>query len=84
MTGWQLKLWRKSLLWSRERAAAELGVSLRTYKDYENTEQVKRAVAMATVTLTLINVMPALQSDQMSKEMLMQMLREMTNTEALQ
>ncbi|WP_336702957.1 helix-turn-helix transcriptional regulator [Pantoea dispersa] len=84
MTGWQLKLWRKSLLWSRERAAAELGVSLRTYKDYENTKQVKRAVAMATVTLTLINVMPALQSDQMSKEMLMQMLREMTNTEALQ
>ncbi|MDT8849359.1 helix-turn-helix transcriptional regulator [Pantoea dispersa] len=84
MTGWQLKLWRKSLLWSRERAAAELGVSLRTYKDYENTKQVKRAVAMATVTLTLINVMPALQSDQLSKEMLMQMLREMTNTEALQ
>ncbi|WP_336733248.1 XRE family transcriptional regulator [Pantoea dispersa] len=84
MTGWQLKLWRKSLLWSRERAAAELGGSLRTYKDYENTKQVKRAVAMATVTLTLINVMPALQSDQMSKEMLMQMLREMTNTEALQ
>lgn len=84
MTGWQLKLWRKSLLWSRERAAAELGVSLRTYKDYENTKQVKRAVAMATVTLTLINVMPALQSDQMSKEMLMQMLREMTNTESLQ
>lgn len=84
MTGWQLKLWRKSLLWSRERAAAELGVSLRTYKDYENTEQVKRAVAMATVTLTLINEMPALQSDRVSKELLMQMLREMTNAEALQ
>ncbi|WP_413676681.1 helix-turn-helix domain-containing protein [Pantoea dispersa] len=84
MTGWQLKLWRKSLIWSRERAAAELGVSLRTYKDYENTEQVKRAVAMATVTLTLINEMPALQSDRVSKELLMQMLREMTNAEALQ
>ena len=82
MTGWQLKLWRKSLLWSRERAAAELGVSLRTYKDYENTEQVKRAVAMATVTLTLINVMSALQSDRVSKELLLQMLREMTNGEA--
>jgi len=39
---------------------------------------------MGTVILTLINVMPSLQSDQMSKEMLMQMLREMTNTEALQ
>ncbi|MFV9671451.1 helix-turn-helix domain-containing protein [Pantoea sp. KXB25] len=51
MTGWQLKLWRRSLLWSRERAAAELGVSLRTYKDYENADTVKRSIALATVTL---------------------------------
>lgn len=78
MTGWQLRLWRKGLMWSRERAAAELGVSLRTYKDYENAETVKRAVAMATVTLSLINIMPALQSDQLSKDLLMKMLREMT------
>ncbi|WP_336796275.1 helix-turn-helix transcriptional regulator [Erwinia aphidicola] len=78
MTGWQLRLWRKGLMWSREMAAAELGVSLRTYKDYENAETVKRAVAMATVTLSLINIMPALQSDQLSKDLLMKMLREMT------
>jgi|EndMetStandDraft_3_1072993.scaffolds.fasta_scaffold01116_13 transcriptional regulator with XRE-family HTH domain len=78
MTGWQLRLWRRSLLWSRDRAAEELGVSLRTYKDYENAERVKRSVAMATVTLSLINVMPALKSDQLSKDLLLQMLQKMT------
>ncbi|MFR0656221.1 helix-turn-helix transcriptional regulator [Pantoea sp. SIMBA_079] len=79
MTGWQLRLWRKSLLWSREQAARELGVSVRTYKDYENAQTVKRAIAMATVTLTLINVMPALRSDQLSKDLLLQMLQKMTD-----
>lgn len=78
MTGWQLRLWRRSLLWSRDMAAEELGVSLRTYKDYENAERVKRSVAMATVTLSLINVMPALKSDQLSKDLLLQMLQKMT------
>jgi len=78
MTGWQLRLWRRGLLWSRDRAAAELGVSLRTYKDYENAERVKRSVAMATVTLSLINVMPALKSDQLNKDLLLQMLQKMT------
>jgi transcriptional regulator with XRE-family HTH domain len=78
MTGWQLKLWRKGLNWSRERAAAELGVSLRTYKDYENTDSVKRAIAMATVTLSLSNLLPALQSDKFSKESLLDMLQKMT------
>lgn len=79
MTGWQLRLWRKGLLWSREQAAAELGVSLRTYKDYENAESVKRSVAMATVTLSLISMMPALQSGQLSREQLVRMLRQMTD-----
>lgn len=78
MTGWQLRLWRKGLLWSRERAAAELGVSLRTYLIYENADTVKRSVAMATVTLSLINIMPVLRSDQLSKDHLLQMLQDMT------
>ncbi|MBT0722426.1 XRE family transcriptional regulator [Rosenbergiella collisarenosi] len=60
------------------RAAEELGVSLRTYKDYENAERVKRSVTMVTVTLSLINVMPALKSDQLSKDLLLQMLQKMT------
>ncbi len=35
MTGFELRLWRRGLNWSQERAAEELGVSLRTYKTYE-------------------------------------------------
>ncbi|WGK59967.1 hypothetical protein [Pantoea sp. SS70] len=53
-------------------------MSLRTYKDYENAERVKRSVAMATVTLSLINFTPALKSDQLSKDLLLQMLQKMT------
>ncbi|WP_244968953.1 hypothetical protein [Rosenbergiella collisarenosi] len=53
-------------------------MSLRTYKDYENAERVKRSVTMVTVTLSLINVMPALKSDQLSKDLLLQMLQKMT------
>ncbi|EOU5439579.1 XRE family transcriptional regulator, partial [Escherichia coli] len=29
MTGWELRLWRKGMLWSREKAAREFGVTLR-------------------------------------------------------
>lgn len=32
MTGYELRLWRKGLGWSRDRAADELGVCLRSYK----------------------------------------------------
>ena len=80
MTGWQLKLWRRSLLWNRERAATELGISLRTYKDYENADTVKRSVASATVTLSLINMLPSLQSQEISKENLVRLLLRMTST----
>jgi len=72
----------QGMMWSRERAAAELGVSLRTYLIYENADTVKRSVAMATVTLSLINIMPALRSDQLSKDLLLQMLEEMTTDAA--
>ncbi|AVV39948.1 helix-turn-helix domain-containing protein [Pantoea vagans] len=80
MTGWQLKLWRRSLLWKRERAAAELGVSLRTYKDYENADTVKRSIAMATVTLSLINVLPSLQSQEISSESMVHLINQMIST----
>ncbi|KHJ66419.1 hypothetical protein QU24_19470 [Pantoea rodasii] len=80
MTGWHLKLWRKSMLWTRERAATELGVSLRTYKSYENAEEVKRAVGLATVTLSLISMIPSLKSEQVSRERLVQLLGEMTES----
>ncbi|MEN4591663.1 XRE family transcriptional regulator [Pantoea agglomerans] len=80
MTGWQLKLWRRSLLWNRERAAAELGVSLRTYKDYENTESVKHSIALATVTLSLINVLPSIQSQKISSESMVRLINQMIST----
>ncbi|MCT2420332.1 XRE family transcriptional regulator [Pantoea agglomerans] len=80
MTGWQLKLWRRSLLWKRERAAAELGVSLRTYKDYENADTVKRSIALATVTLSLINVLPSMQSQEISSESMVRLINQMIST----
>ncbi|HFS2917480.1 TPA: XRE family transcriptional regulator, partial [Escherichia coli] len=27
MTGWELRIWRKSMLWSRENASREFGVT---------------------------------------------------------
>lgn len=33
MTGWELRIWRKSMLWSREKAAREFGVTQRTVRD---------------------------------------------------
>ena len=30
MTGWELRIWRKSMLWSREKAAREFGTVWRT------------------------------------------------------
>ncbi|EJF5840437.1 helix-turn-helix transcriptional regulator, partial [Salmonella enterica] len=48
MTGWELKLWRKGMCWSRERAAREMGVSLRTWHTWENAEQVDVMVRYAT------------------------------------
>lgn len=80
MTGWQLKLWRRSLLWKRERAAAELGVSLRTYKDYENADTVKHSIALATVTLSLINVLPSMQSQEISSESMVRLINQMIST----
>lgn len=53
---------------------------LRTYKSYENAEEIKRSVALATVTLSLTGMMPALRSQQMSAERLLQLLGEMTES----
>ncbi|WON75548.1 helix-turn-helix transcriptional regulator [Serratia sp. UGAL515B_01] len=47
MTGFELRLWRRGLDWTQERAAEELGVSLRTYKSYENKAPKKTAIIAA-------------------------------------
>lgn len=38
MTGFELRLWRRGFDWSQERAAEELGISVRSYITYESHE----------------------------------------------
>lgn len=61
MTGWDLRLWRKSLFWSREKAAQEMGVSLRTWHTWENATEISRSVELATAALSAIDVLRASQ-----------------------
>ncbi len=68
MTGYELRLWRKGLGWSRDRAAEELGVCLRSYKAYENADLIKRNIALATVSLTLRNLIPEFDRKRLSGE----------------
>lgn len=74
MTGYELRLWRKGLGWSRDRAAEELGVCLRSYKGYENAELIRRNIALATVSLTLRNLIPEFDRKRMSGEKMRQLL----------
>lgn len=60
MTGYELRLWRKSMGWDRERAAEELDKSLRTYKTYETSAEVNRTAELATRALTLKSLLPTL------------------------
>ena len=80
MTGYDLRLWRIGLGWSRDRAAKELGVSLRTWKDYENADRVKRAVALATITLSLDDMLPRFQDKKTGKQQLLVLLGSMLAT----
>lgn len=57
MTGYELKLWRTGMGWEQERAAEELGVSRRTYQNYETTQPPK-AVILATQALSLKALWP--------------------------
>ncbi|WP_436883078.1 helix-turn-helix domain-containing protein [Enterobacter asburiae] len=75
MTGYDLRLWRIGLGWSRDRAAEELGVSLRTWKDYENAPRVKRAVELATIALSIHDMLPRFQDRQVSKQRVTDMLK---------
>ncbi|EDK8145731.1 XRE family transcriptional regulator [Salmonella enterica] len=84
MTGYELRLWRKGLGWSSDRAAEELGVCLRSYKAYENADQIKRNIALATVSLTVRSLIPEFDRKRMSGEKIRQlldvMLRDATHT----
>jgi len=40
LSGFELRIWRRGMGWDQERAAEELGVSLRSYKRYEKASEV--------------------------------------------
>lgn len=62
MTGYELRIWRKGLSWDQERAAEEVGVSLRTYKRYEKKiGSIPKLVELATCSLSLKFLYPELQ-----------------------
>ena len=61
MTGWELRIWRKSMLWSREKADRELGVTQRTWHAWENAEQVDVTVWRTTQALSVRNLLPHMQ-----------------------
>lgn len=52
MTGFELRLWRKGMGWTQERAAEELGVNLRTYVNWER-RGASKLVQLATTQLTI-------------------------------
>lgn len=53
MTGFELRIWRRGFGWDQERAAEELGISLRTYKRYEKAGGISKLVELATSALTM-------------------------------
>ena len=53
MSGFELRIWRRGMGWEQERAAEELGVSLRSYKRYEKSGEVARLVELATFALSI-------------------------------
>ncbi|EAQ6027513.1 XRE family transcriptional regulator, partial [Salmonella enterica] len=60
------------------------GVCLRSYKAYENADQIKRNIALATVSLTVRSLIPEFDRKRMSGEKMRQlldvMLRDATHT----
>ena len=57
MTGFELKLWRKGMGWTQERAAEELGVELRTYWNWEQ-KGCSKVVELATKSLAMQTLWP--------------------------
>ncbi|WP_219933023.1 DNA-binding transcriptional regulator [Enterobacter sp. CGMCC 5087] len=52
MTGFELRIWRRGMGWDQERAAEELGVSVRSYKRYEKSPEVAKLVELAAFALS--------------------------------
>ncbi|HHR6154884.1 TPA: helix-turn-helix domain-containing protein [Providencia alcalifaciens] len=52
MTGFELKLWRRGMNWNQERAAKELGVSVRSYQRYKKAKKIAKLIELATFALS--------------------------------
>ena len=83
MTGYELRLWRKGMGWSSDKAAEELGISLRTWKDYEKAAEVKRVVELATVALSLAATFPTFEHRQTTKARMLNMVLAIMNSAGL-
>jgi predicted transcriptional regulator len=83
MTGYELRLWRKGMNWSSDRAAEELGVSLRTWKVYEKSEKVSRVVELATITLSVAAAVPSFGHRKTTKEKIVTMIQTLTGSAGL-
>lgn len=70
MTGWELRIWRKSMLWSREKAAREFGVTQRTWHAWENAEQVDVTVWRTTQALSVRDLLPHMQGKRLVRTVL--------------
>lgn len=59
MKGFELRLWRLGMGWTQERAAEELGVTLRGYQNWEKPrKEVSRTVELAAGMLSVHKVWP--------------------------
>uniref|UniRef100_UPI000BB74E80 hypothetical protein n=1 Tax=Enterobacter hormaechei TaxID=158836 RepID=UPI000BB74E80 len=79
----ELRLWRKGMNWSSDRAAEELEVSLRTWKVYEKSEKVSRVVELATVTLSIAASVPSFGHRKNTKEKIITMIQTLTGAAGL-
>lgn len=83
MTGYELRLWRKGMGWSSDKAAEEMGVSLRTWKDYEHAAEVKRVVELATVSLSLAVSFPTFERRKTNRDRMLNMLLALLDSAGL-
>lgn len=61
MKGFELRLWRIGMGWTQELAAEEMGVSLRTYQNWETPhKRVSRTVELSAGMLSVQKVLPDL------------------------
>lgn len=83
MTAYELRVWRRGMDWTQERAAEELGVSVITYKRMELKRAgrmpapIPVAVEYATTTLTLKAMLPDLKK--MTRTQVLTQLQQILN-----